>query len=353
MNIQENYSLKKLNTFEIEARARFFVDVASEEEALESLEFVKEKGLEVFILGGGSNVLISDEGLQGLVIHNKIHGSQITDHGSMIIGAGELWDNIVALAVDKNLQGIECLSGVPGSAGGAVVQNIGAYGQTLSDVVSEVHAIEIASGKRRILTKEECKFEYRSSLFKQNPGKFVVINVILILNPNIAPNISYPHVKKHFEKKPNPTLAEVRNFIIRLRASKGYLIMPGYECYKTAGSFFKNPIVIREQYEKLAPLLGDPVLNRFWETPKGVKVAAAFLMQEAGFGKGYREGNVGISPKHSLSLVNFGGATASEIKSLADKIKETVLGKFGVKLEEEVLFVGKFDSDASVGALTR
>ncbi|MBI2356397.1 MAG: UDP-N-acetylmuramate dehydrogenase [Candidatus Doudnabacteria bacterium] len=341
MKVEENYSLKNLNTFEIEAKARFFVEAASEQEIFEALEFARNKNLEIFVLGGGSNILLSDAGFEGLVIKNNIAELRITDYG-LTVGAGENWDDVVAPAVEKNLAGIECLSGVPGTAGGAVVQNIGAYGQTLSDAVSEVHVIEAASGRSKIFGKQECEFEYRNSIFKRKPGKYIVTKVILMLNMGTAPNTSYPHVKKHFEKKPNPTLADVRQFIIKLRASKGYLIMPGYESYKTAGSFFKNPIVSREQFEPLKPLLGDASLNRFWEVPNGMKIAVAFLMEQAGFQKGYREGSVGISPKHSLSLVNFDGAKASEVKALADKIKLAVSEKFGVKLEEEILLVGKF-----------
>ena len=247
--------------------------------------------------------------------------------------------NATYVAVQKNLAGIECLSGVPGSSGGAVVQNIGAYGQTLGDLVTEVEAIEIATGKSKVFSAAECEFAYRSSWFKINPNKFVITRFRLQLVPGGEPNISYQHVKKHFEGKPNPTLSQVRELVIRIRGSKGYLIMPGFKSYNTAGSFFKNPVVSTEQFEPLKPILGDLSLNRFWQTPQGVKIAAAYLMQESGFIKGYREGTVGISPKHSLSLVNFGGATAVDIKNLAGKIKDTVYKKFGVILEEEILYV--------------
>jgi UDP-N-acetylmuramate dehydrogenase len=343
MQVKQNISLKNLNTFGVEASARFFVEATKDEEVLAALEFARKNNLPVFILGGGSNVLLSDKEIDGLVIQNKILGLNIESDGTIEIGAGEDWDHVAEQVVTKNMAGIECLSGVPGSAGGAVVQNIGAYGQTLGDTVSHVEVIEIVSGQKRTFDAKECEFGYRKSLFKVNPSKYVVTRFEIKLKPDGQATVSYPHVKKHFEKKPNPSLAEVRQFIIRLRANKGYVIMPGYESYKTAGSFFKNPIVNAEQFELLKPILGDISSNRYWEIPNGVKIAAAFLMQEAGFAKGYREGNVGISPKHSLSLVNFDGARATELKMLADDIQKKVFEKFGVKLEEEVLLVGKFD----------
>lgn len=342
MDIQENKNLSQLTTFGVGGLARFFVEVSSTPQAHEALNWAKEKGLRVFILGNGSNIVISDDGLDGLVVLNRINGLQITDHGLLSIGAGENWDDVVKLAVENALAGIECLSGVPGSAGGAVVQNIGAYGQTLGDRVIEVIGLRIKDGRKVVFKRDECEFEYRNSLFKKNLGEYLITSLTLRLEENGNPTTSYPHVQKHFAKRPNPTLDEVRKFIIQLRASKGYLIMPGHESYKTAGSFFKNPVISREQFEPFKEMFGDISFNRFWETPNGIKLAAAFLMQEAGFGKGYREGNVGISPKHSLSLVNFNNAKAVEIKALADKIKAKVLDKYNVKLDEEVLYVGNF-----------
>jgi len=339
MNYQPQYKLANCTTFCIGGPADYFASVTDLSELKKALDFAKEKSLPVLVLGRGSNILISDKGFQGLVIQNQIKGIKIDDSGLVVVGAGENLDDVVARTIEKGLAGIESLSGVPGSAGGAVVQNVGAYGQTLGDVVLEVKTIEIDSGKEKIFSAEECEFGYRSSWFKKNLNKYIVTEVRLKLNPNGEPVTTYAHVQKHFENKPKPSLSELREFIIKIRASKGYLIMPGIESYKTAGSFFKNPIVSLEQFEILKPVLGDPSLNRFWEASNGVKIAAAFLMEEAGFGKGYREGNVGISPKHSLSLVNFGGATAEEIKALAEKIKSVVFEKFSVRLEEEVLYV--------------
>ncbi len=339
MSIQENYLLSSLTTFQIGGKADFFVEIRNQSDLVAALEFAHKKTIPIFVLGGGSNILISDEGYRGLVIRNKLSTLTIEDSGEITVGAGEVWDEVVTAAVKKNLAGIECLSGIPGSAGGAVVQNIGAYGQTLSDVVTEVTAVSLESGEEKIFTPTDCKFEYRGSWFKKNPGKYIVTKFKIHLNREAKPTITYPDVLKNFAGNPNPTLSEVREVIVQIRASKGYVIMADYESYKTAGSFFKNPVIEESQFEKLQPLFGDEGLNRFWKTPKGIKLAAAFLMQEAGFPKGYQEGEVGISPKHSLSIVNFGNATASEVKELAEKIKSVVFSKFGVELEEEVLYV--------------
>lgn len=342
MEIRALYPMSQLTTFQIGGPADFFAAPKSLDELREALSWAREKSQPVLVLGRGSNVLVSDRGFRGLVIQNNIPGLTIDDVGLMTVGAGEDWDQVVAKTVEKNLAGIENLSGVPGSAGGAVVQNIGAYGQTLADRVVRVWAIEAATGQEKAFSPAECEFVYRGSWFKANLNQYIVTSFQLQLTPGGAPLLTYAHVQKHFENKPTPTLAEVRQFIIKLRASKGYVIMPGIESFATAGSFFKNPVVSQEQYEQLKPMLGDKSLNRFWPASTGVKIAAAYLMQEAGFGKGYQEGPAGISPKHSLSLVNFGGAHASDIKALADKIQAAVLKKFGVRLEPEVLFIGEF-----------
>ncbi|OGE81171.1 MAG: UDP-N-acetylenolpyruvoylglucosamine reductase [Candidatus Doudnabacteria bacterium RIFCSPLOWO2_02_FULL_48_8] len=343
MHILENYSLKTLNTFEIDAQARYFVEVQTAQMACEALDFALQENLSIFVLGGGSNILLSDAGFDGLVIQNKIKDLRLKIQDGIIkVGAGENWDDVAALAVESNLQGIECLSGVPGTAGGAVVQNIGAYGQTVGDRVVKVEGLRIKDGKKEVFDAAACEFEYRSSHFKKNPGKFIVTSLELELNSGAAPFIAYQDLQRRFEGQ-KPTLAEARKAVIEIRASKGYVIMPGYECYKTAGSFFKNPVVSREKFQDLRFKIKD-VDNWFWEMPGSrVKVAAAKLLQEAGFPKGYQAGRVGISPKHSLSLVNLDEAKASEVRALADMIKTNVFGKFGINLKEEVLFVGEFD----------
>src|SRR3990167_3606213 len=181
MDIQENIKLDQYTTFKIGGVARFFAEITTLDEAKEALAFSQKNSLPVFVLGGGSNVLVSDLGFNGLVIHNKIRDLRFEIGGETLVGAGENWDDVVSQAVEKNLAGIECMSGVPSSDGGAVGQNVGAYGQTLSDVVSEVHAIEVATGKLKIFTPQDCEFEYRGSWFKRNPNKYIVVGFKLKL----------------------------------------------------------------------------------------------------------------------------------------------------------------------------
>jgi len=334
MNIIPNKILAPLTTFGIGGKALFCAEIGSMDELNQALAFAKEKQLPIQVLGGGSNVLISDDGFKGLVIVNRMKGMRISESGLVKVFAGENWDEVVAQSVAQNLAGIECLSGIPGTAGGALVQNVGAYGQTLSEKVLGVECVELATGHVKSFLPQDCAFEYRNSYFKSNPNKYMVVSFALQLQFEGKPTITYPDIVKN--ALPEATLSQVRDLVLKIRDNKGYLLTSGY---KTAGSFFKNPIVTQAQFESLLPILGDASLNRYWSTTKGIKIAAAFLMQEAGFTKGYKEGNVGISPKHSLSIVNLGNAKAIEVKNFAKKIRETVLKKFGVELEEEVLYI--------------
>lgn len=343
LNIQKKVSLKKLTTFEVGGKARFFTVVRSQQQAIKAIKFAKGKNLPIFMLGGGSNVVVSDQGFKGLVIKNEIRGCKLGPDGTVVVAAGENWDEVVAASVSQNLAGIECLSGIPGTAGGAVVQNIGAYGQTLADVILEVRGIKVSENQEFLFAHDQCEFKYRNSLFKRSPGAFLVTTFRLKLKPQGVASITYPDVREHFNQKLNLSLAEVRKAIIEIRARKGYVIMSGYECYKTAGSFFKNPVVSKEKFQSIKSRISGCKLPWFWELPNNkVKLSAACLLQETGFAKGYRQGKVGISPKHSLSIVNLGKATASEIKNFAQKIKDAVKDKFGIMLEEEVLYVGDF-----------
>jgi UDP-N-acetylmuramate dehydrogenase len=340
--IKQNQPLKQLTTFEVGGPAAFYVEVRNLDDVTGALDFARQKKLKVFILGGGSNVLISDKGFDGLVIANRIKDLRfkIQDQEALVtIGAGENWDDVVAKCVEKGLYGIECLSGIPGSAGGAVVQNIGAYGQTISEVVKSVTVVEIGSGKIKDISSNQCEFEYRQSLFKKNPGKYIVTSFKLNLSKDGEPKLIYHDLQNYFQGKNSPSLAEVRKSVIEIRANKGNVILPGFEIFKTAGSFFKNPIVDKITYEKLE-LRGcyDPW---HWDMPDDkIKVAAACLLLNAGYKKGTKHGNVGISPKHPLAVVNLSDATASQILGFSRAIQKTVTDKFNIELEREVKLIG-------------
>lgn len=324
MEIREQINLKNYTTFGIGGRARYFVVCKKIEEVQEAIKFAKENNLEIFVLGGGSNVLVSDNGFEGLVIKLELKGFEVTDR-YLEAHAGEVWDEMVKVVVEVGLQGIECLSGIPGSFGGAIVQNIGAYGQTLADRVESVEAIIVETGELKTFSRAECKFEYRGSIFKSNPGKYIVTRAVLKLNLDSAPELKYPSVQKMFEGV-NPSLKTVRQGVIEIRAQKGMVIMPEYESYKSAGSFFKNPVITKEQFAKIKDIVDCP---GEWHWPEGenVKVAAACLITQSGNNKCDIYGAAQISPKQPLAIINPGFATAQDIAKFAEKIRTDVHNK--------------------------
>lgn len=339
-----------MTTFKVGGPARYFVDAHSEHEVSEAVAFAFARKLPLFVLGGGSNLVVSDNGWPGLVLKVSLTGVEFEgDHQKMLFhaGAGENWDDLVALAVSKNCGGIECLSGIPGSVGGTPVQNVGAYGQEISETITRVHALEIATGKLVNFSNSDCGFSYRSSIFNSTrPGEFIVLEVSYRLCRNDEPRIEYADVKNffattHVEK---PTLRQVRDAVRSIRQSKAMLLVEGDEDCRSAGSFFKNPIVssaeagrIQDLAEKRAP---GKMMPRYPAADNQVKLAAAWLVEQSGFSKGYSMGPVGISRKHTLAIVNRGGATAKDILGLKDEIVTKVFDVWGVHLQPEPVFVG-------------
>lgn len=350
MTIEENVELAPYTTFHVGGPAKYFVRVHNLQEVIESLEFASKRNLPVFVMSGGSNILISDKGFEGLVILNKIKGIETEKENGKIIatvGAGEEWNNFVKIAAEKNWGGVECLAGIPGSVGAAPVQNIGAYGSEAAQTIREVIAYDLATNKIVTLTKNECEFGYRKSIFNSRyPGRYIILEVVFELDPNAKPILVYQDLKAYFEGpgragSPQPAVEEVYRAVIEIRARKGMVIHPEYESFKSAGSFFKNPIVPKDIFEKVKGMIGEGDSKWFWPQADGsVKVSAAKLIEEAGFKKGHKDGNVGISPKHSLSIINLGGAKAEEITKLAEKIVKAVKNKFEVTIQPEILFVG-------------
>ncbi len=343
MKIEEKVLLAPYTTFGIGGHARYFASVTSEQELVEALEFAQEKNLRIFILGSGSNILVSDQGFDGLVIHNQIKDFKSVERDDEVFitsGAGENWDTIVERSVAKGLSGIELLSGIPGTIGAAPVQNIGAYGTSVDRVLQSVRVYNRTTKTFEVLTQEQCHFSYRSSIFKeQGISRYIITSVTLRFSQAQGALPSYPDLASKFEKGGHPSVASLREAVIEIRASKGMVVMPEYESYKSAGSFFQNPIVSKEQFEDLLPL---PCKTPwYWVLTDGrVKISAACLIQQAGFVKGYREGNVGLSPRHTLAIVNYGNATSSEIRNFAKSISERVKEKFSITLEQEVQYIG-------------
>lgn len=346
LTIQENIPLAPLTTFKVGGPARYFADCHSESEVQQAVSYAHEHKLPLFVLGGGSNVLIADEGWPGLVLKLSITGVEETANGFFRVGAGEDWDSFAAHAVKENYAGIECLSGIPGTVGATPVQNVGAYGQEVAETVVYVRVLEIASGKIIELNKAECGFSYRASIFNgEQRGRYIVLWVAYQLTQNGEPRIEYADLKNYFAGKSKlPNLQQVRDAVREIRRSKAMLLVEDDEDSRSAGSFFKNPIVIASEADRIEAVarrrVPGKILPRYPAPDGKVKLAAAWLVEQAGFSKGYTRGPVGISRKHSLAIVNRGGATANDIIALKNEIQKKVLDVWGVQLDPEPVFVG-------------
>jgi UDP-N-acetylmuramate dehydrogenase len=349
LNIQENIPLAPLTTLQVGGPARYFVDSRSEREVREALGFAADRRLPLLVLGGGSNLLVADSGWPGLALRISIPGVEFSGDGANVLfyaGAGENWDQLVALAVSKNCAGVECLSGIPGTVGGTPVQNVGAYGQEVSQTIVRVRVLEIATGKITELDNSACGFSYRSSMFNSSQrGKHIVLEVAYRLKQHGLPALHYADLKKLFAAGPaDPTLQQVRDAVRSIRLSKAMLLAPGDEDCRSAGSFFKNPVVSQSEAARIAALAAQRVSDRaFPQYPAEsgqVKLAAAWLVEQAGFNKGYARGAAGISRKHTLAIVNRGGATAQDIVALKDEVQTKVFDVWGVRLQPEPVFVG-------------
>lgn len=346
--IQENVSLAPLTTFGIGGPARYFVHAFSEDVVLDAIQFARDQNLPMFVLGGGSNLLVADRGFPGLVMKIGLNGIEWETHRDKTIvraGAGEEWDRLVGSCVERDLAGIECLSGIPGSVGGTPVQNVGAYGQEVSEVLISVRAYDRKTDSIVELSREDCHFTYRSSLFNTTAkDRYIVLWVTYSLTKHGDPAIRYPDVQREFESRAaTPTLAEVREAVRRIRARKAMLLVEGDPDCRSAGSFFKNPIITEQQFAKLQSAAG-PGVPRYPAASGKVKTAAAWLIEHAGFSKGYSIGPAALSSKHTLALINRGGAGAEDILRLAREIRGRVEAKFGIRLIPEPVFLG-FDNE--------
>lgn len=349
MQLQENVPLAPLTTFRIGGPARFFVEATSRTEVKEAVDFTRARNLPLFILGGGSNLVISDSGWPGLVLKIAIIGidrrsAEIDSKVIFDVGAGESWDDFVSRAVAANCGGVECLSGIPGSVGGTPVQNVGAYGQEVSSTIESVEVFDLKNGQVCELCREACGFAYRSSIFNTTErGRFIILRVTYGLTPGAAPHLAYADLKRYFDGHATaPTLAETRESVRQIRARKGMLIVEGDPDCHSAGSFFKNPVLSEEAHAELNKRAAAKGLTvpSYPALEKNKKVSAAWLVEHSGFARGYALGHAGISSKHALALINRGGATAADILALKEEIQRRVEQTWGVKLEPEPVFVG-------------
>lgn len=335
IEIKENVALAPLTTLGVGGPARFFVRATSEPQVLSALEHARAIGLDVFVLGGGSNVLVSDSGFDGLVVRIALLGLR-GDRERIVAQAGEDWDRFVERCVANDLAGVECLSGIPGLVGGTPVQNVGAYGQEVSDVIESVRCLDRTTNEIVELANADCGFSYRTSVFNSTlRDRYVVLAVRFALSEGGEPKIAYKDLREHFGDR-RPTLADVRAAVLKIRRSKSMVIDPADPNSRSAGSFFKNPIVDRKKLEEL----GGDLVPHFAAGDGQVKVPAAWLIEQCGLGKGFRLGKAAISENHSLAIVNRGGATAADILALKEKIQASVGRKFGILLQPEPVFIG-------------
>lgn len=337
MHFLENFSLQSYNTFGIEARARFFKEVADEDSLLATLAHCGKTRKELFVLGGGSNVLFMSD-LDRVVLRNAIGGIQVLDEDTMRVrvkvGGGMVWHQFVLYAVSKGWGGIENLSLIPGTVGASPIQNIGAYGVELKDVFDGLEAIHVISGEKRTFNAAECEFGYRDSVFKRAyRGQWIITAVVFKLWKQGEVNTSYGDIKRVLAELgvSKPGIADVSRAVIQIRQQK----LPDPAMIGNAGSFFKNPEVAIDFFAALK--------ERFPNLPgylleNSVKVPAGWLIEQAGW-KGHRSGNVGVHERQALVLVNFGGARGVEVQQLATQIQESVNAKFGIFLTPEVNYV--------------
>jgi UDP-N-acetylmuramate dehydrogenase len=348
MLIRENVALAPLTTLGVGGPARYFVEALTEVEVIEAVEFARSRQLPLFVLGGGSNLVVADAGIAGLVMKIGIADvSQFTASDgtvSYLAGAGVDWDAFVSQTVDANCAGLECLSGIPGTVGGTPVQNVGAYGQEVSQTIRDLRVLDLQALQIKLLCNADCGFTYRSSIFNSSePGRYVILHVGFILRPGGTANVRYADLQKFFADHPGrPTLAEVRMAVREIRQSKAMLIVPGDEDARSAGSFFKNPVVTQSICQDLSGRLRLRGLQLpSYPAAEGFrKLPAAWLVEHAGFSKGYARGAAGISRRHALAIINRGGATAADILALKDEIQLRVRDEFGIGLQIEPVLVG-------------
>jgi len=347
LNIQEKVPLAPFTTLKIGGSARYFVRADTETQVAEAVKFANANGLKLFVLGGGSNVLISDQGFDGIVLQIAVVGIQTKpvpdlelgtrNSERLTVGAGEDWDGFVAYCVNNNLAGIECLSGIPGLVGGTPVQNVGAYGQEVSETIVEVRCLDRKSHEIVTLSNTECDFSYRTSIFNSSRReRFVVLSVTFRLHPDGEPKLVYRDLLEHFGGK-QPSLGEVREAVLTIRRQKSMVIDIDDPNSRSAGSFFKNPIVARDILEKIRTSFENVPCFEFGVM---VKIPAAWLIENAGFEKGFALGNAGISSNHTLALINRGDASAAEMLILKERIQAAVAAKFGIDLQPEPVLIG-------------
>jgi UDP-N-acetylmuramate dehydrogenase len=358
--VETDVSLAPLTTLELGGRARYFVRTADDVIVAQALAWAGARGLPLVVLGGGSNVVVSDAGVEGLVLNIATRGVGFEEGGLVTAAAGEPWDELVAATVARGWAGLECLAGIPGLVGATPIQNVGAYGQEVAETIREVRALDRRTGQVTTLSSEACAFGYRDSLFRRRPDDYIVLGVTFALRPGGPPAVRYPELARAVDERERASTQEDRSLagvaatVRALRARKSMLVDPSDPNRRSAGSFFTNPVLDVPAFDALAArAVAAGIVPRPEEVPRfeagdgRLKIPAAWLIERAGFTKGLRRGAVGISSAHALALVHHGGGTTGALLALAQEIRDTVQARFGVALEREPVLIGGTSSSAA------
>jgi UDP-N-acetylmuramate dehydrogenase len=352
-SIESDVPLAPYTTIGLGGKARYFASCTTAESIREGLRHAVTRSLRVHVLGGGSNTVFADRGFDGLVLKIDLRGIIRDDHGQAVhvrVAAGEPWDSFVQQCTESGLGGIECLSGIPGLTGATPIQNVGAYGQEVAETILRVRALERSTLEDVVFARTECQFGYRMSRFKSmDADRYVILEVEFSLQKNAPPTIRYPELRHAVDSALDlaslppgrDALSAVRTSVLALRRGKSMVIDPADPNTKSVGSFFMNPVVSVELYNDLQQRWRT--LGGTGEVPGFVsgsqrKLSAAWLVEKAGFSRGFKKGSVGVSANHSLALVNYGGS-AQELLALASEVQDAVARKFGIQLQREPVVV--------------
>jgi len=356
VDLIENAALASRTTLRVGGPARWLVKARDEASVLDALDWAAARGIAVHVLGGGSNVVVADEGVDALVLQVALRGVTVEGAGPATAGAievtaaaGEPWDDFVRAAVERGWAGLECLSGIPGLVGATPIQNVGAYGQDVSQTIERLRVVDRRSRRPVTLDAAACRFGYRDSLFRSvEPERYVVLAVTFRLVPGGAPTVRYAELERHLASRgaSAPTLAEVRASVLAIRRAKSMVLEEGDENRRSCGSFFVNPVIGAGEAARVAALAAPGGGMPQWGEPDGrVKLSAAWLIERAGFTRGERMGAVGLSTRHTLAIVCHDGARAADVAAFARRVRGRVAERFGVRLAPEPVFWGAIGLD--------
>jgi UDP-N-acetylmuramate dehydrogenase len=346
LTISRHVPLSPFTTLQLGGPAEYFVHAADRPTLIEVLRWARASSHAVSVLGGGSNLVVADRGVSGLVVHMATRGLEIVrfdDHALVTAQAGESFQGLVDCVLAENFSGLECLTGIPGLVGATPIQNVGAYGQEVSDTIEAVEVLDRADFSTRWLAAKDCGFGYRNSQFKRVPERYVVLAVRYRLAIDGAPKLAYPELVRALDvRHARPSLREVADVVWALRAGKSMVLNPADDNGRSAGSFFTNPIVSSaEAAHVCCHAVAAGMANSVEEVPcydagaGAKKLAAGWLIERAGVHKGLRMGAVGVSSRHALSLVHHGGGSTAELLALAAEIQQRVQRVFGIELQIE------------------